>query len=314
MCISAIIGAGASIIGGAMASSSAGKAAKAQENASNASLALQREQFETSQENMQPWLDTGSDALAEMRFEMGLGERPVFGQDQPQNALVDPTTLSIKEQTIGGIDPGAYGHDESIQQLMARQNPARTVYAVGDQQFDTNSAAQNYLAEQYQKFNAQGTAAPTGGFEYQGFKATPGYEFRMAQGEKAIQRSAAARGGLNSGATLKALGQWGQDYGSAEYGNYMNRLSALAGTGQTQTNALASLGANFANSGSNAIMAGGQARASGYAQKANIMSGTMNQLGSFAGNYLGGMGGGGGSIGGVGGYSVPPIQGMPGIY
>src|SRR5262245_17393683 len=54
------------------------------------------------------------------------------------------------------------------------------------------------------------------------FYKSPGYDFRMSEGTKAIDRSAAARGSLNSGATLKALDRYGQGVASDEYSNYLN--------------------------------------------------------------------------------------------
>lgn len=90
------------------------------------------------------------------------------------------------------------------------------------------------------------------------FQADPGYQFRMEEGQKAIERSAAARGGLNSGATLKSLTRYGQDMASQEYQNAynrfnadrdrrFNRLSSLAGVGQTATSQVAAAGQNYAN-------------------------------------------------------------------
>jgi hypothetical protein len=54
----------------------------------------------------------------------------------------------------------------------------------------------------------------------------PGYAFRLAEGQKAIDRSAAAKGGLQSGAALKAAAEYGQSMGSQEYGNAYNRFMA----------------------------------------------------------------------------------------
>jgi hypothetical protein len=69
------------------------------------------------------------------------------------------------------------------------------------------------------------------------FRNTPGYQFGLDEGAKAVQASAAARGGLNSGATLKALTKFGNDYADQQgYTPYMNRLAALSGMAQTSTN------------------------------------------------------------------------------
>ena len=60
-------------------------------------------------------------------------------------------------------------------------------------------------------------------FGMQQFQADPGYGFRMSEGMKALERSAAARGGLLSGATLKGIQRFGQDLASQEYTNAFNR-------------------------------------------------------------------------------------------
>ena len=63
-------------------------------------------------------------------------------------------------------------------------------------------------------------------FTMDDFQKDPGYQFRMDEGTKALERSAAARGGLSSGSTLKALTRYGQDYASNEYQNAYNRFNA----------------------------------------------------------------------------------------
>lgn len=95
-------------------------------------------------------------------------------------------------------------------------------------------------------------------FGMEQFKQDPGYAFRMSEGMKALENSAAARGGLLSGATMKGIQRYGQDMASQEYTNAFNRyqverearlnpLQSLAGVGQTTANALAAGGQGFAN-------------------------------------------------------------------
>ncbi len=67
----------------------------------------------------------------------------------------------------------------------------------------------------------------------QRFQTDPGYLFRMTQGVNALDRSGAARGMVRSGAQAKALSDYGQGTGSAEYGNYFNRLQGSSTLGQT---------------------------------------------------------------------------------
>lgn len=62
------------------------------------------------------------------------------------------------------------------------------------------------------------------------FQADPGYAFRLSEGQRGLDRQAAARGGLISGSALKAASRYGQDMASQEYGNAFNRALTQYGT------------------------------------------------------------------------------------
>ena len=124
------------------------------------------------------------------------------------------------------------------------------------------------------------------------FQQDPGYAFRMSEGMKGLERSAAARGGLLSGGTLKGIQRYGQDLASQEYQNAFNRygiererrlnpLQSLAGVGQTTSQQLGSAGQTMAGNVGQAMGAAAQARASGYMGGANALTGA---LGSYM-NY-----------------------------
>ena len=135
-------------------------------------------------------------------------------------------------------------------------------------------------------------------FGMEDFEADPGYQFRLAEGEKAINRAAAARGGYDSGGTLKALNRYGQGMASDEYQNAFNRWNAqnnqifnrfasIAGVGQTANQQLGSAGQNYANqvgtisqnnaaNQGNALLAGSNARASGYTGFGNALASGLN--------------------------------------
>ena len=105
----------------------------------------------------------------------------------------------------------------------------------------------------------------------------PSYQFRLGEGMKALDRQAAARGGLISGGALKAAQRYGQDYASQEFGNAYNRLAAMAGIGQTATGAMGNAAGNFGvNAGQN-YMGAANARASGYVGGASTLAGGLNQ-------------------------------------
>jgi hypothetical protein len=118
------------------------------------------------------------------------------------------------------------------------------------------------------------------------FTRDPGYAFRLTEGMKALDRTAASRGGLLSGATLKGAQRYGQELGSQEFQNAFNRaqiernaqlnpLQSLAGLGQTSTNMLSGaagqMGQNYATGYGNM----GQARASGYLGGANALTSAL---------------------------------------
>ena len=122
------------------------------------------------------------------------------------------------------------------------------------------------------------------------FKADPGYGFRMKEGMQALDRSAAARGGLLSGATLKGAERFGQDIASNEYNNAYNRY---VGNQATQRNALAGL-TGFAPTASSAMQAGdvsyGGNAANLASNTANAMAGAGATRASSYGNALAGIG------------------------
>lgn len=122
------------------------------------------------------------------------------------------------------------------------------------------------------------------------YQADPGYGFRMSEGLKAIDRSAASRGGLLSGATLKGVQRYGQDLASQEYQNAYNRYT---GDQATQRNALASL-TGFAPTASSAMQSGNVAYGTNAANlasnTANAMAGAGATRSSSYGNALAGIG------------------------
>lgn len=123
------------------------------------------------------------------------------------------------------------------------------------------------------------------------FQADPGYAFRLAEGQKAIERSAAARGMQLSGSTLKGLTNYAQGAASQEYQNAFNRyqaersarlqpLQALAGIGQSATNQVGAAGQNYASNAGDLMTSGAAARASGYVGSANALNQALGGAGS----------------------------------
>lgn len=148
----------------------------------------------------------------------------------------------------------------------------------------------------------------------------PGYQFRMAEGQKALERSASARGMLNSGGALKSLASYSQGVASDEYQNAwnrnqadntgrFNRLASLAGVGQSTAQSLGAMGAQNSAQTSNILGALGNANAAGAMGTANAVSGGFQSAGNMM--TLGGLlQGGGGQIPTQYGYTGAPAYGQ----
>jgi hypothetical protein len=117
-----------------------------------------------------------------------------------------------------------------------------------------------------------------------GFFTSPDYEFKRAEGLRDIERTAAGRGSLMSGGTLKALTRYGGDLASGEWNNYVNRLASLAGVGQSSSYQTGVLGANAANNSGNALMAGANARAAGTLANGQTWGNALSGLGGIGAN------------------------------
>jgi len=198
---------------------------------------------------------------------------------------------------IGGALIGA---DASRSAANTQADAANNASAQQRYMFDQTAAMQKPwrdAGENALKYITEGIA-PGGrymtNFGMDQFQADPGYGFRMAEGLKALDRQAAARGGLISGGALKGAQRYGQDMASQEYGNafnryqqetgnQFNRLAGVAGVGQTAVNQLGNFGQTAATQIGNNMMGAGNARASGYVGSANAIAGGLGQVGN---NYM----------------------------
>ena len=116
------------------------------------------------------------------------------------------------------------------------------------------------------------------------FRATPGYQFGLNEGRGQIEASAAARGGLNSGATLKALQRYGNDYADQQgYTPYMNRLAGLFGGAQTSANSMAQSGQYYGGQMGQGIQNAANARANSTYQQNNAWQQGLGNAAYFGG-------------------------------
>lgn len=131
-----------------------------------------------------------------------------------------------------------------------------------------------------------------------GFTKSPGYDFRLKEGESRLLNAARARGMSLSGGALKEVQRFGEGLaadefssfmsrGLAAFGDYNNRLAALAGVGQTAAQAGQVAGQNFANSTGNILMQGGANQANARLAGGAIQAGAIGNIGNIAQNAVG---------------------------
>lgn len=203
-------------------------------------------------------------------------------------------------KTVGGIigDPLGFGAiDDAKNSQLGYANQANAMY---ERMYNQQRADLN-------PYNQAGQSALSGmqdadfsrDFAMSDYQADPGYQFRMAEGMKALENSAAARGSLNSGATLKAISRYGQDMASQEYQNAYNRfnadrdrrfgrLSSLAGIGANAAGQMAGVAGQYGSNVANTLTGMGNATAGAGMARANA---TQNLLKTGVSAFSGGMGG-----------------------
>jgi hypothetical protein len=188
--------------------------------------------------------------------------------------------------TVAAAGIGAYS---SRQASKAQERAAREGAAAEERMFNR----QVELQEPFRKVGVNAlpelvAASKYTPFGMDQFQADPGYAFRLQEGMKALDRSAAARGGLLSGATLRGAQRYGQDLGSQEYTNAFNRyqmerqarlnpLQSLAGMSQTAANTMSNQAGQFGENMAQNAMTQGNIRASGYMNQANALTGALGQ-------------------------------------
>ncbi len=123
----------------------------------------------------------------------------------------------------------------------------------------------------------QGAAMLQPGYDY---TASPGYQWRLDEGLRGVQNSAAAKGLLQSGGTLKGIDKYGQGFAANDFQDQFNREMAVAAGGQQATQAGVAAGQQSANSIADLLTQAGNAKASGYVGQANAYSQGLGNLSS----------------------------------
>jgi hypothetical protein len=116
------------------------------------------------------------------------------------------------------------------------------------------------------------------------FTASPGYQYRLDQGLRGVENSAAAKGILQSGGTLKGIDREAQGLAAQDYNDQFNRMMSIASGGQQAATSTGQFGMETGRSIADLLTQAGNAKASGYIGSANAISqGIGNVFSSIAG-------------------------------
>jgi len=186
-----------------------------------------------------------------------------------------------------------------------------------------NSAVDAYMDEYgTRRGDTEGFGSLRKKFGMEDFEADAGYQFRLDEGSKAIERAMSSRGKTFSPEALKALDSYSQGMATDEYskaygrfegekGDLYNRLANMSGMGQTATGQRLGVGQTYSQLATDTFGGiGSSAMEANSANQAGAGGGMFSSLGpalgSMASNWASGWGGGGGGSswggGGGGGY------------
>lgn len=247
------ISAGIGLYSASKQASASKKAARTEAKSADEASQVQKDMYNQTRQDQMPWLKSGTAALNTMDWLMGLTPKagqaapPVDAKGQPIPAGSTTAAVAPTTNFTGGPYEGPYDPNEGKNTSLGAYGSLSKAFGLSD------------------------------------FYEDPGYQFALQQGQKSIQASAAANGGLFSGATGKAMQTYGQNTAAGQYqqaferynanqSNLFNRLSSVAGTGQTSATTLGNVGQNTANNIGNNMTSAGTATAAGQMGSANAWS------------------------------------------
>lgn len=297
--------AGASLIGSSMQADAAGDAADAQQQSAAQADATQRYMYDQTRADNAPFLANGTAANNKLALLLGLtpDNSSAPGNYSESRDNFDSAAYLAANPDVAN-DPGA-SKDPYLHYIRAGKaegrafTPSAAIVSAQNQYEQQTKAAQGEQANGefgslLKKFDATDLANDP--------VYNSGLQFGLDQGTGAINQRALQSGSYDSGATLKALTQYANDYGSTKandsYNRYntdqtnvYNRLAGISGSGQTASAQVGAAGTNMANQVSNNQTDAGNARAAGIVGASNAWtSGINNTANAYLKNMSGGTG------------------------
>lgn len=274
----------AASVGGAVLSSNAQKKAANQASDTATQTAqmnndLAREIYGQNKDTLNPYVQRGNKAGDAINALLGLGG--------PEPATLPTTSATTPTTAQSALQK--YSYDPEYGWAI---NPADTGYfGYGGINFGTGIAPQTTQTTEQVPAQGEGSAQEAAENAFDVFRNSTGYQFRLDEGQNALNAASGGSGVSRSGAAVKSLANYNQNMASNEFGNYMGYLSNQQGVGLSGASALAGVGQNYvnqvsANNNSAGTAAANAALASGQAN-ANMWGGIANGIGTFLGSSFG---------------------------
>ena len=284
----------------------ANQAASAQKDAARKQAELARRNMLMQVQLQEPNRNVGYQALGDLSGALGYS-MPAYTSP---NALMQSQTplkaSAVKQGLKSGMSVDQLAQGGTLGALTAKNLRRLTKAGLsGDdilrlQGMGGNQQAQNPTAP------TQATAQSAGGTDFSRFMDSPDYQFRLSEGQKAIEQGAAARGGALGGNALRGAMGYASNLAAGEYDNWFQRRAQLAGLGTQATNNVAGAANNTTGALMGSAGAVGDARASGVLGTTNALSQGLN---SGFNNWLGYK-----YIQGMGGQQQQPTYSQQGPY
>lgn len=280
---STALGIGGSVLSGLIQGGAAEQGASQAAGAANSATAAQMQMFNTQNQQQAPYRAAGKLGLNALLYGSGLGG----GVNGPQTAGGGATGVARGNQVFDqsgnylgryGIDPGAM----TIEDLAPQIGLSNIVDASGSTVYGGPGGGQTAVpgltsGQFLHQFNADDLKT----------NLAPNYQFMLDQGLGATRNANNVTGSFGSGNTGKALTDYAENYAGNAYQNAFsnytanqtniyNRLSSIAGLGQTANQQSSTLAGSLAPGISNSIMSAGQAQSAGTVGAANAFAGGAN--------------------------------------
>jgi len=300
-------------LGASNSADAAQSASQAQVDATGKAVDEQRRQFDLTRGDTAGYRASGNAANSRLAYLLGIGGK---GGISAGTGNVSDVANQIRQAfptwSATGI-PGQPGSDADIVQSFIKTAPQilsdtslQQQWSYGQPELDKlktllpQAQSATSAMEDASGGDPSGYGSLLRRFSSSDLNADPvynsGLQFGLDQGTKAINARAIAGGGYDSGATLKALTQFGNDYGStkaegaynrfnADNTGIYNKLAGVSGAGQNAVNTVTTAGTNAAGNIENAYTDAGNARAAGIVGGANAYGSAAGSVGTTINNY-----------------------------